>query len=101
MHVPNAARMATKSIQIRNVPEKVHAVYRVRAAKAGQSLSEYLLAELKQGAKRLSNEELFEKLAALPKSNIDAAEAVRAGRAEREKDMDRWLSSTRRRSSKS
>jgi plasmid stability protein len=93
--------MASKSIQIRNVPEKVHAVYRLRAAKAGQSLSEYLLAELERGAKRLTNDELFEKLAALPKSNIDGVEAVRAGRAEREKDMDRWLSSMRRRSSKS
>jgi hypothetical protein len=93
--------MAAKSIQIRNVPEQVHAVYRVRAAKAGQSLSEYLLAELKQGARRLTNEELFEKLDALPRSNVDGAEAVRAARAERERDIDRWSSSTPRRSSKS
>ena len=40
--------MAT--IQIRNVPEDVHRVYRARAAHAGQSLQEYLLAELVEGA---------------------------------------------------
>ncbi|MEN8235781.1 MAG: hypothetical protein ABFR89_12760 [Actinomycetota bacterium] len=32
--------MAT--IQIRNIPEEVHRVYRIRAAEAGQSLQEYL-----------------------------------------------------------
>ncbi len=36
--------MAT--IQIRNIPEEVHRVYRVRAAEAGQSLQEYLRAHL-------------------------------------------------------
>ena len=35
----------SKSIQIRGVPEEVHAVLRMRAAAAGQSLSEYLLHE--------------------------------------------------------
>lgn len=40
--------MAT--IQIRNVPEEVHRVYRVRAAAAGMSLQEYVLAELEQNA---------------------------------------------------
>ncbi|MEA3502625.1 MAG: hypothetical protein U9R47_07605 [Actinomycetota bacterium] len=36
--------MAT--IQVRNIPEDVHRVYRMRAASAGQSLQEYLLAHL-------------------------------------------------------
>ncbi len=36
--------MAT--IQIRNVPEAVHRMYRTRAAAAGMSLQEYLLAEI-------------------------------------------------------
>lgn len=40
--------MAT--IQIRNVPDDVHRTYRRRAAEAGQSLQEYLLAELTEGA---------------------------------------------------
>jgi plasmid stability protein len=40
--------MAT--IQIRNVPDHVHRVYRQRAAVAGMSLQEYLLAELSRNA---------------------------------------------------
>lgn len=40
--------MAT--IQIRNVPEGVHRVYQSRAAAAGMSVQEYLLAELKRNA---------------------------------------------------
>ena len=40
--------MAT--IQIRDVPEDVHRTYRRRAADAGKSLQEFLLAELVEGA---------------------------------------------------
>lgn len=40
--------MAT--IQIRNVPEDVHRVYQTRAAAAGMSVQEYLLAELERNA---------------------------------------------------
>jgi plasmid stability protein len=39
------------TIQVRDVPESVHRVYRARAAAAGQSLQEYLLAELIEGAR--------------------------------------------------
>ncbi len=42
--------MAT--IQIRNVPEPVHRLYRARAAAAGMSLQEYMLAELVRGAQQ-------------------------------------------------
>jgi plasmid stability protein len=38
------------TIQIRNVPERVHRVYQARAAAAGMSLQEYMLAELVRGA---------------------------------------------------
>lgn len=41
--------MAT--IQIRDVPDEVHRVYRQRAAAAGMSLQEYLRAELIEGAR--------------------------------------------------
>ena len=37
---------AMATIQVRNIPEDVHRVYRIRAASAGQSLQEYLLAHL-------------------------------------------------------
>ena len=48
--------MAT--IQIRHVPEDVHRKYRIRAAAAGMSLQEYLLAELIESAKLRSPAEL-------------------------------------------
>jgi plasmid stability protein len=38
------------TIQIRNVPEHVHHVYQARAAEAGMSLQEYVLAELVRNA---------------------------------------------------
>ena len=48
--------MAT--IQIRNVPEDVHRAYQRRAAAAGQSLQEYLLAELTKTARKRSPAEI-------------------------------------------
>lgn len=48
--------MAT--IQIRNVPDDVHRTYQVRAAGAGMSVQEYLLAELTRNARRRSPAEL-------------------------------------------
>jgi plasmid stability protein len=41
--------MAT--IQVRDVPDDVHRTYRRRAAEAGQSLQEFLLHELIEGAR--------------------------------------------------
>lgn len=41
-----------KAIQIRDVPDDVHATLRARAAAAGMSLSEYLLDELTEMARR-------------------------------------------------
>ena len=41
--------MAT--IQIRNVPEPVHRIYQARAAAAGMSLQEFMLAEIVRGAR--------------------------------------------------
>jgi len=38
------------TIQIRNVPEPVHRIYQVRAAAAGMSLQEFMLAELVRNA---------------------------------------------------
>ena len=52
--------MAT--IQIRNVPEAIHRMYQVRAAAAGMSLQEYLLAELVHNAGLRSPAELIDEV---------------------------------------
>jgi plasmid stability protein len=47
-----------KTLQIRNVPDEVHSRLKARAAMAGQSLSDFVLAELRRVAERPSHEEL-------------------------------------------
>ncbi len=56
----------SKMIQIRNVPDDVHATLKARAAKAGMSLSEYLLAQVQEFANRPTIEEIGERIRRLP-----------------------------------
>lgn len=51
-----------KNLQIRNVPEKTHAVLRRRAAEAGMSLQEYLLGMVKDAAERPTVAEVLQRL---------------------------------------
>lgn len=78
--------MAT--IQIRDVPPKVHRIYRARAAAAGMSLQEYLRAELERNAALTSPAEIVgeveqrlreDGLAGL--ARVSAAAAIRADRS--------------------
>ncbi len=50
------------TLQIRDVPEEIKQVLKVRAAKAGQSLSEYALTELRRSAEQPTFEELWERI---------------------------------------
>lgn len=52
----------SKMIQIRHVPEELHRTLKARAAMAGMSLSDYLLAELRRVAERPSRSELRARL---------------------------------------
>ena len=52
----------SKMIQLRNVPDALHRSLKARAAMAGQSLSDYLLAEIKEIAERPTLAELRERL---------------------------------------
>jgi plasmid stability protein len=52
----------SKMIQLRNVPDALHRNLKARAAMAGMSLSDYLLAEIKEIAERPSLAELRERL---------------------------------------
>jgi plasmid stability protein len=69
-------------VQIRNVPDALHRKLKSRAALAGTSLSEYILAELKRSLDRPTREEFLERLATRSpvKLEIRAADAVRAER---------------------
>jgi antitoxin FitA len=49
-------------IQLRNVPDALHRALKARAARAGMSLSEYLLAEIKEIAEKPTLTELRERL---------------------------------------
>ena len=52
----------TKMIQIRNVPDDLHRKLKVRAARAGMTLSDYLLSEIEQVAEKPSLQELMKRL---------------------------------------
>jgi antitoxin FitA len=51
----------SKMIQIRNVPDEVHLALKARAARAGMSLSDFLLREVTKVAGRLTIEEALER----------------------------------------
>jgi len=52
----------SKMIQLRNVPDALHRTLKARAAMAGMSLSDYLLAEIREIAERPTLSELRERL---------------------------------------
>ena len=52
----------SKMVQIRNVPDALHRTLKARAAAAGQTLSDYLLAELARVAARPTREEMRTRL---------------------------------------
>jgi plasmid stability protein len=72
-------------IQIRNVPDDLHRTLKSRAALAGMSLSDYLLSEIREVARRPTLEEMWARLEALPPVDLDVspADLVRAERDSR------------------
>ncbi len=52
----------SKMIQIRNVPDDLHRKLKVRAAELGLTLSDYLLAEVRQLAERPTLQEMLAQL---------------------------------------
>jgi antitoxin FitA len=72
-------------IQIRNVPDPLHRELKVRAARAGKTLSDYLLAVVERSLERPEPEELLARLRELSPvyPEESPAEAVRAEREAR------------------
>lgn len=74
--------MAT--IQVKHVPDDVHQVLRRRAAAAGQSLQEYVLAALVSEARLPSIDELLDDVATRADTDLSFDDVVDAVRAERD-----------------
>jgi plasmid stability protein len=75
----------SKMIQLRNVPDALHRSLKARAAMAGMSLSDYLLAEIKEIAERPTLAELRDRLHTRkpPAVPLDTARLVREEREAR------------------
>jgi antitoxin FitA len=75
----------SRMLQVRNVPDDVHAELRRRAAVAGVSLSEYVLRELERIAARPPVAEVLARSASrrLDLSLADAVGAIHAERPDR------------------
>jgi antitoxin FitA len=73
------------TLQIRNVPDEVHAAVRTRAVQAGMSVSDYLLSLIGELVTRPTMAEIVARAAALARagggtSQSDVRAAVRRGR---------------------
>jgi plasmid stability protein len=75
----------SKMLQVRNVPDDLHAELRRRAAEAGMSLSDYVLRELRRVAERSPTAEIFARSAAMriPLPMDEVVEGIRAERDSR------------------
>jgi plasmid stability protein len=69
----------TVMIQIRNVPDDVHRTVKARAAKAGLSLSDYLLNSIRRDAERPTLEDIYARLLTREpvKTDIDPVDIIR------------------------
>jgi plasmid stability protein len=75
----------SKMVQIRNMPDDIHREMKARAARAGMSLSDYLLREVEHIAARRPLEELLEahRNRVRPRLSETPAEMVRRERDSR------------------
>ena len=73
------------SLQIRDMPDELHRRLKARAAVEGQSMSEYVLRELRRSLDIPTRQEMMERIAALDRIEVteSPADAVRAIRDER------------------
>jgi len=72
------------TIQVKNVPQDVHAVLRARAAAAGQSLQEYLLGRLTEEAGHPTLEEVLSRAGGRAGGSVPFEAAVAAIREDRQ-----------------
>lgn len=75
--------MAT--IQVKNVSDEAHAVLRQRAAAAGQSLQEYMLAWIERSASRPTIDEVLDRVSHRSGGQLSASDVVAQLREERDR----------------
>jgi plasmid stability protein len=66
----------SRMVQIRNVPDALHRKLKARALDSGQTLSDYLLAELERLAARPTREEMLDRLHRRKRVSLKTAAAV-------------------------
>jgi plasmid stability protein len=81
------------NLQIKNVPEDLHAELRRRADGRGQTLRDYVLDLLRREVNRPDLDEWLDRVASDPPVTLDvsAVDLVHEARAEREANLDRVL----------
>jgi plasmid stability protein len=72
------------SIQVKDVPDDVHATLRRRAAAGGMSLQEYLLSRLVEDARMPTLEEVLDRAGGRAGGRAPLTEAARAVRSDRD-----------------
>lgn len=82
---PAAQNGAIRSVQINDVADDTHRVLRERAARADQSLQEYLLSRLIADASQPTLEEVIDHAATQSGAKISFSDAVSHLRAERDR----------------
>ncbi len=82
------------NLQIKNVPEPVHAELRRRSAQANQSIRDYVLTLIERDQSLPSKTDWLDEVAELPPVDIGmtSAEAVQAGRDEVDAELFARLS---------
>jgi antitoxin FitA len=73
------------SVQVKGVPDDVHATLRRRAAASGQSLQEYLLARLIAEARQPTVDEVLDRVAERSGGSVGFSDAVDQLRADRDR----------------
>lgn len=73
------------SVQIKDVPESTHAVLRQRAARAHQSLQEYLRSRLIEEASMPTLDEVLERAASESGGSVPFSAAVTTVRSDRDR----------------
>jgi plasmid stability protein len=82
----------SKTIQLRNIPDKLHRKLRARAACAGMTLSDFVIREMQKIVAQPTHEEIRRRIVMRPvvKLDVSAADLIREERDAR----DRHLSGT-------